>query len=59
MLCRVVGRDALDLKRSLAGQGILVRYFNKPGLQDHHPHQRGKTGAYGPIDPGIETHGVS
>jgi histidinol-phosphate aminotransferase len=35
VLCRVVGRDALDLKRSLASQGILVRYFNKPGLQDH------------------------
>jgi len=35
ILCRVVGRDALDLKRLLASQGILVRYFNKPGLQDH------------------------
>jgi histidinol-phosphate aminotransferase len=35
VLCRVVGRDALDLKRLLASQGILVRYFNKPGLQDH------------------------
>jgi histidinol-phosphate aminotransferase len=35
VLCRVVGRDALDLKRKLASHGILVRYFNKPGLQDH------------------------
>jgi histidinol-phosphate aminotransferase len=31
----VVGRNALDLKRNLASHGILVRYFNKPGLQDH------------------------
>jgi histidinol-phosphate aminotransferase len=35
VLCRVVGKDALDLKRNLASHGILVRYFNKPGLQDH------------------------
>ena len=35
VLCRVIGRDALDVKRNLASQGILVRYFNKPGLQDH------------------------
>jgi histidinol-phosphate aminotransferase len=35
VLCRVVGRDALDLKRKLASRGVLVRYFNKPGLQDH------------------------
>ncbi len=34
VLCRVAGRDALDLKRKLASRGILVRYFNKPGLQD-------------------------
>jgi histidinol-phosphate aminotransferase len=35
VLCRVVGRDARLLKHELARQGILVRYFNKPGLQDH------------------------
>ncbi len=35
VLCRVVGRDAQALKRSLEREGILVRYFDKPGLQDH------------------------
>ena len=35
ILCRVKGRDARGLKLELARQGILVRYFNKPGLQDH------------------------
>jgi histidinol-phosphate aminotransferase len=36
ILCRVVGRDAADLKVHLAQEyGILVRYFNKPGLSDH------------------------
>lgn len=34
ILCRVVGRVALDLKRALEREGILVRYFNKPGLTD-------------------------
>jgi histidinol-phosphate aminotransferase len=34
ILCRVVGRDALELKRALERKGILVRYFNKPGLTD-------------------------
>lgn len=34
VLCRVVGRDALQLKQALEGHGILVRYFNKPGLTD-------------------------
>lgn len=32
ILCRIDGRDAAQLKRDLAGQGVLVRYFNKPGL---------------------------
>jgi len=32
ILCRVDGRDAGQLKRDLAEKGILVRYFNKPGL---------------------------
>ena len=34
ILCRVVGKDARSLKLQLAQQGILLRYFNKPGLQD-------------------------
>jgi histidinol-phosphate aminotransferase len=34
ILCRVVGKDARSLKLHLAQQGILLRYFNKPGLQD-------------------------
>jgi len=35
ILCRVVDRDAKQLKAELARAGILVRYFNKPGLRDH------------------------
>ncbi len=35
ILCRVRGRDAQALKADLTRQGILIRYFNKPGLQDH------------------------
>lgn len=36
ILCRVIGRDASELKIRLAQEhGILVRYFNKPGLRDH------------------------
>ncbi len=34
ILCRVVGRDALELKRELECEGVLVRYFAKPGLRD-------------------------
>ncbi len=34
VLCRVVGRDAKELKLELEQRGILVRYFNKPGLTD-------------------------
>jgi len=34
ILCRVVGRDALELKRALECEGVLVRYFGKPGLRD-------------------------
>jgi len=34
VLCRVTGRDARTLKDDLARQGILIRYFAKPGLQD-------------------------
>ena len=36
ILCQVTGRDAAGLKEWLAREyGILVRYFNKPGLRDH------------------------
>ena len=36
ILCRVTGRDAAGLKMRLAHEyGVFVRYFNKPGLQDH------------------------
>ena len=31
VLCRVVGRDAKALKEALAGRGILVRHYAKPG----------------------------
>jgi histidinol-phosphate aminotransferase len=34
ILCRVEGRDAAELKQQLGALGILVRYFNKPGLQN-------------------------
>lgn len=34
ILCRVLGREAKELKLQLEQQGILVRYFNKPGLTD-------------------------
>jgi histidinol-phosphate aminotransferase len=36
ILCRVIGKDAAELKSRLAQEyGIFIRYFNKPGLQDH------------------------
>jgi histidinol-phosphate aminotransferase len=35
ILCRVLDRDARELKLALARAGILVRYFDKPGLSDH------------------------
>ena len=34
ILCRVLGRDARQLKSDLEQAGILVRYFNKPGLDN-------------------------
>ena len=34
ILCRVMGRDARELKLALEGEGILIRYFRKPGLED-------------------------
>jgi histidinol-phosphate aminotransferase len=36
ILCQVKGGNAAELKERLAQEfGILVRYFNKPGLRDH------------------------
>ncbi|MCB0127521.1 MAG: aminotransferase class I/II-fold pyridoxal phosphate-dependent enzyme, partial [Caldilineaceae bacterium] len=34
ILCKVVGRTALELKQTLEKQGILVRYYNKAGLDN-------------------------
>ena len=34
ILCRVIGRDARQLKLDLEQAGILVSYFNKPGLDN-------------------------
>lgn len=34
ILCRVLERDARQLKQALEQQGILVRYYNKPGLDN-------------------------
>jgi histidinol-phosphate aminotransferase len=34
VLCRVEGRSAADLKAALAHQGILVRYYARPGLEN-------------------------
>ncbi|MGD2078214.1 MAG: histidinol-phosphate transaminase [Chloroflexota bacterium] len=33
VLCKVIGRDARNLRDGLAQQGILIRYFAKPGLE--------------------------
>ena len=36
ILCKVIGRDASELKARLAHEhGIFIRYFDKPGLRDH------------------------
>lgn len=36
ILCKVIGRDAAELKARLAQEhGIFIRYFDKPGLRDH------------------------
>ncbi len=34
ILCRVLGRPAAEVKQQLAERGILVRYYNSPGLTD-------------------------
>jgi histidinol-phosphate aminotransferase len=35
VLCKVKGRQAAAVKKQLAEQGILVRYYNSPRLTDH------------------------
>jgi histidinol-phosphate aminotransferase len=35
ILCRVKGRDAWELREALASQGVLVRHFGAPGIDDH------------------------
>jgi histidinol-phosphate aminotransferase len=35
VLCRVLGCEARALKLALEREGVLVRHFDKPGLQDH------------------------
>lgn len=35
ILCRVDGKKAAEIKAQLKAHGILVRHFNKPGLDDH------------------------
>jgi histidinol-phosphate aminotransferase len=34
ILCDVLGRNACDLKQILEERGVLVRYYNKPGIAD-------------------------
>ena len=34
VLCDVVGRDACGLKKALEKRGVLVRYYDKPGIAD-------------------------
>lgn len=35
ILSRVIGRNAVELKATLAERGILIRYFDTPGLRNH------------------------
>ncbi len=35
ILCRVKDQDAAQVKAQLRAQGILIRHFNKPGLDDY------------------------
>ena len=35
ILCQVTGRDANALRQALAARGILIRYYDSPGLVDH------------------------
>ncbi len=35
ILCKVLGASAQQVRDQLRKQGILIRYFNTPGLTDH------------------------
>jgi histidinol-phosphate aminotransferase len=35
ILCKITDFDAAEVKDNLGRQGILIRYFDKPGLSDH------------------------
>jgi len=35
ILCQVKGMSGDDLRLALEREGILVRYYNKPGMRDH------------------------
>jgi histidinol-phosphate aminotransferase len=35
VLCGVIGRDAAELKMALARQGVLVRHYARPGLENY------------------------
>jgi histidinol-phosphate aminotransferase len=35
VLCRVVGRDAAELREWLAAKGVLVRHYARPGLENY------------------------
>jgi histidinol-phosphate aminotransferase len=35
ILCRVVGRDAAQVKKALEREGIMIRYYRTPRLRDH------------------------
>ena len=54
ILCKVVKGDAKQLKLSLAQKGILIRYFNKPGLSDHVRFSIGQPEAIGQLLAALE-----
>jgi len=54
VLCRVDGRSALEVKEKLARQGILVRYYNSPGLRDHIRISIGTTAQLERLQQGLE-----
>lgn len=35
ILCKVIGRSAVEIKKQLTERGILIRYYNSPRLVDH------------------------
>ena len=43
VLCKVLNRPALEVKNELAKQGILIRHYQKTGLNDHIRISVGKT----------------